>query len=643
MARRLRFALVVCFFWISAVSATAADWSPFVEGDIWDDSFWRGTQGKLFLPLSQTARSLTYLDLRYLEQDLDQSESRRLRGCVGLGTRQVIATDRVLGYWASLDQLPSWNGSTFRQFSGGLELLNEESGLRINGYLPEQAVAPVASAPVPVLTGDNLVLRTLRSGETTCSGGEVEYEHRLSCQEPADCDARDLFCGRAMTVESWIVAGVFRYNNTRKLAGADNSFHGQRLRAELRLFDLPVLGLDSQMIAGAYIQQDIRGQVTGGTLSLRIPLGHQDACECRCPLSGLGRRMVSPVIRNMNVVSRRAEDTDEPVKFAFTDRAVSRVVQIDGNTGNPIQAFSNAGQDSLVIINGQISNNGTYAFSNGQAAVGGGGCIDLYGCESGTRFTFTAPGAVGQLISTVGAGSTSPVMHLADDNTVSGLTIEGGRDGLLSSTGGNYHIMKNTITGAFRDAIRVDGSVTGFITDNKLTDSGESGLRVTGNLHADLIDNEFCLNTQHGLCVNGGSTGTISNNLFAENTLSGFAVDGDVTGPVFNNIARDNQTDGFYGGANFDGLFTNNQATGNVLRGYTFQHNNGTFSDNIASNNGQHGYQFVQNNGTFINNTAGNNTLFGYTSLTAGTPPVNTGTATGNTGSGNGSGANTFP
>ena len=62
--------------------------------------------------------------------------------------------------------------------------------------------------------------------------------------------------------------------------------------------------------------------------------------------------------------------------------------------------FHDAGPDSLVVFNGQVSTDGGFFFNDGQVALGGGTGVPLIGCNTGQEFVYVAPGGRATIMGT---------------------------------------------------------------------------------------------------------------------------------------------------------------------------------------------------------------------------------------------------
>jgi len=322
---------------------------------------------------------------------------------------------------------------------------------------------------------------------------------------------------------------------------------GPRVRTELRLYDLALLGEGSRLTLEGLIQHDdLRGTQTEAGLYVRVPFGPRPGHK----LGRIERRMVDRIVRDVDVMAND-QAIDDPANFASTGVAIDSVRVVDANDDLSAEVAA-AGEDSVVVVDGSagtISEGDTTVLSSGQVVIGGGGStLNVVGRNTGAQAQFTTPGTR-PLVNGIAAGT--DVFQIANDSTLTGLDIIGGNDGVFGD------------------------SVTGFTLRD---------LNINGA-------------TQHGMYFDGTNSGDIRNVVSNFNGGSGFSVS------IFNG---------------------------------------GTISGNTASGNGGEGFVVIDfpggNSAVFSNNSSTNNTLLGYRIL--GSTPFD-GIMT-NTGSGNGSGGNSF-
>ena len=97
---------------------------------------------------------------------------------------------------------------------------------------------------------------------------------------------------------------------------------GPRVRAELRLYDLPKLGAGSRLVlAGQYEYDDVRDSNGAAYVTVRIPLGCK---RCAPRLCGLARRMVAPIVRDIDIITVAGPfDDAEAAKIAANNNAIT--------------------------------------------------------------------------------------------------------------------------------------------------------------------------------------------------------------------------------------------------------------------------------------------------------------------------------
>ncbi|MCH2203262.1 MAG: inverse autotransporter beta domain-containing protein [Fuerstiella sp.] len=357
-------------------------WRPYIDMEARGDSFrWLG-QGNLFVPLIQDRDSMLFADLRGHWTDNSTSE-----GNWGLAYRKILPSQWIVGAYGFLDYQNSRFNNDYFQGTAGLELLSVDRGFRINGYIPGEGAnaTPFSSA---FLQGGNVVVRPVQ--ERAYGGVDFEAERLLWFRDAASGSSG--WSPNNLDAEIWAAAGVFHFDND---AANFESITGPRLRAELRLYDLPILGNDSRLvISGQYEHDDVRGSVGTGMLTMRIPFG---PCRGRCTrrLKPMDRRMVTPIVRDIDIITNTGQGVEEPAKFALTGQPISQAITIDGNTVDPEGVIEGAGADSLVIAEGSagtIIPAGTVDMDIGQVVLGGGSGVTVVGCNTGAMANFIAPG-----------------------------------------------------------------------------------------------------------------------------------------------------------------------------------------------------------------------------------------------------------
>ena len=392
-------------------------WGPYIELAGRGSSIRVFGQGNLFLPLLQDSDKLLFADLRGLWTDGDAAE-----GNFGLAYRTILPSDWIVGAHLFYDLRGSELGNVYHQATAGIELLNEYWGFRANGYVPDQAPKLVPGLQGAFLQGGTIVVRA--GVEVPYWGMDFEVERLLWYGVGRRCNG----CGPsglgALDAELWAAVGMFHFDSS---VIPSQAMTGPRVRAELRLFDLPMLGSGSRLVLSAQYQYDgVRDHVGSAMLAVRIPFGG-GGCRRGCHLTGLARRMVTPIVRDVDIVTNIGLGRAEPAKVARTGLVISRALTVDGNTADAEGAIEGAGANSVVIADGSagtISPADTIDVNDGQVLMGGGSSLAVIGCNTGTRATFTAPGTR----ATINSGANVAV-HAADNASVQSVDLVTTGDG----------------------------------------------------------------------------------------------------------------------------------------------------------------------------------------------------------------------
>ena len=247
-------------------------------------------QPDLFIPFLQDTNDMTFLNIRGQLQfdNTDVSEYN-----IGLGHRHMFQ-EWILGGYGYFDHRNTQLNNAYRQFTGGLELMSVDWAFRMNGYLPENKTETSTSgANVSVIRpGDQINVQVdgiVQEKALPGLDGEVGYLLPIPWKAYT-----------AVFDETRVYAGGYHF------LGEDQfeSVTGPRGRVEWRAYDLPVLGPGSRLMMGVEAQWDEpRGSQAFGLASLRIPLDVFSDKSKRRKLTGLDRRMLQPVIRDVDVVT----------------------------------------------------------------------------------------------------------------------------------------------------------------------------------------------------------------------------------------------------------------------------------------------------------------------------------------------------
>ncbi len=468
----------------SAMAQSSGRWNSYLDFEVRGGDREERSQSRTFIPIFQDDSSMLFGDIRMM-----YIEGGAWEGNFGLGHRQILSSQRVLGIYGFYDVRDTTDNNTFHQGSVGAELLDINWGLRANAYLPDTS-AQLANGGNAFLQGNQILVQG--NHERAYYGMDVEAEHILWRD---DCTG---------DMEVWAAGGYFHFDNS-----ATNFRHisGPRARVEARLYDLPVLGNDSRIVAsGQYEYDDVRGSVSQGFLSVRIPLGCGG--NCRPKMNLLDRRMVTPIMRDIDIVTNIA--AGGPTELGMNAKTgvllddVVTLTALDDILGDVA-----GGPDERVFIldgvDGSEDIMDTIVLNDGQILIGGGGRMNVVGTMTGLPAVFTASGDAFTINQMDGGDN---VINLAEDNGIYGLTLDGGSDSIFGFNPGTFEIAGNTLMNASSDLIDINGdslTVIGCILNNTFLSNGDEAIEIDASdgadFDVDIIGNSFQMTDSDAIII----------------------------------------------------------------------------------------------------------------------------------------------
>lgn len=480
----------------------------------------------LFLPVAQDDHRLLFLDLRGSLDDQSQRE-----GNFGLGYRQMLDNGWNLGGYGFFDRRRSETGHFFSQATVGAEALGEDFDLRLNGYVPLGR----REYEVPGSTRIDLTSNSIRmsnSHERAYHGGDAELGWRVPVFA-AQSDA-----------ELRVYGGGYWFD-----APDSDEVAGPRLRMELRLYDLAEDLPGSRLTLSGEVQRDqARGTQEFLGFKLRLPLQPENQGR---RLSAQERRMMDPVVRDVDIVTQQ-EEVSEPV--SMNGQTLDRVTQL---SGSDVQAqLDAASPGSLLLLSGTATVTSAVTLPAGQTLRGGGGVLVLTGASSGRTVTYRIPGASGVI---KGAVAGDAVLKMSANSSLSGIIVENtstnsgawavsvngasgvslrdvslvsAANGLKVSNGNSFTLTGSRITAAQGNALEIGNSTGIAISDSTLTQNGASALgirlraasgsirgnTVTTNGNGDGNDDTVASGRpSHGISISDGGGLTVSGNTVTTN------------------------------------------------------------------------------------------------------------------------------
>jgi hypothetical protein len=122
----------------------------------------------------------------------------------------------------------------------------------------------------------------------------------------------------------------------------------------VRFHDLPWFGRDSRLMLGAEVTyDDVRDTQAFGLIQLRIPFGAVAKGKHGPVLNRLERRMVDPIVRDVDVVSGTGRGAPIPAINPHTGEVFRGVVQVNA-ASQVVSEVERAGENALVIVDGSL-------------------------------------------------------------------------------------------------------------------------------------------------------------------------------------------------------------------------------------------------------------------------------------------------
>ncbi|PHR90462.1 MAG: hypothetical protein COA78_35310, partial [Blastopirellula sp.] len=301
-----------------------------------------------------------------------------------------------------------------------------------------------------------------------------------------------------------------------------------------------------------YEHDQVRGSVGSGMLSLRIPFGKGGKSSKR-RLNALGRRMVNPIVRDIDIVSNQKSTFGalEGVKVGDLGQEIDAYHTI--TTSDDVEDYieNTASTNALIVIDGTP---GTYNYASeitiqsGQAIIGGGGTVEFTGINSGTKLNHTFSGT-SPVLSNSNSGSKS--ISMADYGVVNNIHVQGGDDGIYSLSKNYIQISNSTVSGATDDGFFIkymtDGLIIGntannngdgfilkdmtdgLIIGNASNNNGDKGLSIRNSSNM-VINENTSVSNGHGFLSSNTINSTFNNNTATNNTISGYSLFTGMTG-----------------------------------------------------------------------------------------------------------------
>ncbi|HEY2033629.1 MAG TPA: inverse autotransporter beta domain-containing protein [Rhizomicrobium sp.] len=372
---------------------------------------------------------------------------------IGAGYRTKIDGEWILGAFAGFDSSQTDYNHTFNQFSLGLEAMSADWDLRANAYFAKKTNRTLDNKFELYI--HDTAIAILQAQEAGMSGFDGEVGYRVFNTDSTDVR---------------VFAGAYTFHHPDvNSAGIGTNFSlpyrdvtGPKVRAEVNVFDLDMLGSQSRFSVEGQVSHDNvnhTSEYIGATL--RIALNDPSGSGAQA-LDDLDRRMADPVRRQDNVLTQWQFNKPEPVIIyngKITSEPTNTLFYAEQRSSAATGSYADqttiqdatsrgAGKNAFIVLTDSggstIDATGTTVHSG--ETLTGAGTFKVRG-ETHPSLVFThdfAPGS-GPVSLTATSGN---VLNITGDVNIAGLSIAGPFvDGIYGTNVGNVTIANVDITG----------------------------------------------------------------------------------------------------------------------------------------------------------------------------------------------------
>ncbi|TPM11026.1 hypothetical protein FJ940_02055 [Mesorhizobium sp. B2-3-7] len=519
---------------LSGVAAYGDDalWQPQIRAIIGADNNGGNAALEGFIPIKQTAESVLFLDVR-AKHDFKDAFGQD----VGLGIRRIVNPDLMLGGYAYLN-VENYNSNQFTSATLGAEAITPHFDAHVNVFVPIKGDTTDHSVSSTLSMVSNQLIEqisVLDHRDYAAWGIEGEIGARVPLNLPDKHSLR-------------LDIGGYHFEDPH---GDDSGVTGVKAGIEYEIGD--VFGTGTALTFTGEVRNDNRDDTQfAGSVRLSIPFnpgqgGADSGPEPVYPVSeGLRKRVNERVRGDIGVRIQSHElpggSTTRVAINAATNAAFGKFYYADGGLAgagtlaDPTtldDAVTKAGTGGFVVAlggNGNITTTGT-TLAHGQAVIGGGQSVTarLFGGGTGT---FNLGGSNGTIQGTSVANN---VITLGNGDTLNGITITGGADGIFGNNITGATLTNVTVTGAGGNGAAFTGNSTGITGSNfTATGNGLDGLHIEGDGTYNFAGTTLLQgNSDDGLDATGHGTYTFATLSAKDNADRGITVQGTSTSGSF--------------------------------------------------------------------------------------------------------------
>ncbi|WP_051355474.1 hypothetical protein [Mesorhizobium erdmanii] len=531
-------ALTTLALGLSGVAAYGDDaglWQPQIRAIVGADNNGGNAALEGFIPIKQSAESVLFLDVRAKHDFKDASGQD-----IGLGIRRIVNPDLMLGGYAYIN-LENYNSTQFTAATLGVEAITPNFDAHVNVFVPIKGDSTDHSVSSSLSMVSNQLIEqisVLDHRDYAAWGIEGEVGAQVPINLPDKHSLR-------------LDIGGYHFEDPH---GDDGSVTGAKAGFEYTIGD--VFGSGTELVFAGEVRNDNRDDTQfAGSVRLNIPFnpGHSSdttaaiGTEPVYPVSEGLRKRVNERVRGDIGVRVQSQDkiggsTTRVAINAATNAAFGKFYFADGGlAGAGTQAdpttlddaVTKAGNGGFVVAlggNGNLTTAGT-TLATGQTLIGGGESVTAKLFGGGTA-TFNLGGSDGTI---QGTNVANNVITLGNGNTLNGITITGGADGIFGNNVTGTTLTNVTVTGAGGNGAEFTGNSTNVKASGfTATGNGLDGLHIEDNGTYNFTGTTLLSgNLDDGLDITGQGTYSFATVNALNNTDRGITVQGTSSGGSF--------------------------------------------------------------------------------------------------------------
>ncbi|WP_246675438.1 right-handed parallel beta-helix repeat-containing protein [Mesorhizobium sp. B2-3-4] len=467
----------------AAYGDDAGLWQPQVRAIIGADNNGGNAALEGFIPIKQTAESVLFLDVR-AKHDFKDAFGQD----IGLGIRRIVNPDLMLGGYAYFNA-ENYNSTQFSAATLGVEAITPNFDAHVNVFVPIKGDSTDHSASSTLSMVSNQLIEqisVLDHRDYAAWGIEGEVGAKVPLPLPDKHSLR-------------LDIGGYHFEDPH---GDDGSVTGAKAGIEYEIGD--VFGTGTSLTFTGEVRNDNRDDTQfAGSVRLNIPFNPGGGSDTTAaigadpvyPVSeGLRKRVNERVRGDIGVRIQSQEltggSTTRVAINAATNAAFGKFYYADGTnnatgTGTLVDpttldnAVGQAGNGGFIVAlggKGDITTDGV-TLATGQTVIGGGQSVTAKLFGGGTA-TFNLGGSDGTIHGTNVANN---VIKLGTGNTLNGITITGGGDGIFGDGVAGTKLTNVTVTHVGGDGISGNNLTNTTLTNVTVTDAGGNGAAFTGN------------------------------------------------------------------------------------------------------------------------------------------------------------------